>query len=223
MTLTLGGVGPFGGPVVPSLIRKFSSTPPDTFDTTKSIDCPAVITNGNYLIAIICTTNQSTVSVKPSVEWNLVSSTTSTSNKIFVYSKLADGTEGGTTLTWTFSGNCIATIHCYEFLAPAASFGVDFITASSSPPLRTITGGPADCYFIAVATSLANTVVCNTAPTGYSDLIYTESSTTDSASGAHVAMATAWLFKNAATSDDPGDFGWSGSLTTPAAATISVR
>ena len=223
MTMTLGGVGPFGGPVVPSLIRKFNSTAPDTFDTTQSIDCPAVITNGNYLIAIICTTNQSTVSVKPSVEWNLVSSTTSTSNKIFVYSKLADGTEGGTTLTWTFSGNCIAVIHCYEFLAPAASFGATFATGTASPPAHTISGGPADCYFIAVATSLANTVTCNTAPTGYSDLVYTESSITNSASTGQVAMATAWLFKNAATSEDPGDFSWSGTLTTPAAATISVR
>lgn len=223
-SLLLFGVGPAGGAPVPSVIQTGTSTAPDTFDSTKDITLPSGITAGSKLLCIIDTTNQNTVSSAPS-GWTLVSggSNTSTANKLFLYEKTASGSEGGTNIVWTFSGSCIATIHFYELSLPNNQIEVTFATATDDPPNHSPSAGSNDYIFIAVGCSLANTTRCDAAPSGYSNLIYTESSTNDNASGAHVAMATARVFKNAVSSENPGAFTWTGARTTPIAATISCR
>ena len=223
-TLALLGVGPAGGNPIPSVIQTATSTAPDTFDTTKSITLPATITAGSKLLCIINETNQSTTPTPPS-GWTLVSggSETSTANKLFLYEKTASGSEGGTTLTWTFSGNCIANIHFYELSLPNNQIEVTFATATDDPPNHTPSAGTNDYIFIAVACSRQNTMNADAAPLGYSNLIYTESSTTNSSSNGEVAMATARVFKNAVPSENPDPFTWTGARTTPIAATISCR
>ena len=226
MTLPLLGVGPGGGAAVPSFIQSSVSSSPDTFDNTKSITLPGTVTAGSTLIVIINQTNQNADPTPPS-GWSLITggSEKSTADKCWIYKKdtTAAGTEGGTTLTWTFAGSCTGVLHFYELSLPVGQVEVTFATATDDPPDRTPSAGSSTYIFIAVACTLANTTRCDAAPSGYSNLLYLESSNTDSASGAHEAMASAWILKSGVTHEDPGAFTWTGARTTPIAATISAR
>ena len=150
-------------------------------------------------------------------------SNTATANKLFLYEKTAGSSEGGTNYAWVFASSCIATIHFYELSLPNNQIEVTFATATDDPPNHTPSAGTNDYIFIAVACSRQNTMNADAAPLGYSNLIYTESSTTNSSSNGEVAMATARVFKNAVPSENPDPFTWTGARTTPIAATISCR
>lgn len=213
-----------GTPVL-GVYHQSTSVAPDDFNSTVSVTLPSGITTGNSLIAIVSETNQSgTPTLSPSTGWTLVGSTTSTACKLFVFKKLnASAADSGTTLTFTFAGSCLATIHVYEVGAPNGGIEMTSATATDDPPNFAPSGGSSDYVFIGVAASLKNDMNADAAPSGYSGLLYTETSITNSNSTSNTALASAYVQKSGVSSEDPGAFTWTGARNTPVAATISVR
>lgn len=192
-----------------------------SFNTSQDLAIPAGVANGSTLVAVMRTGALPTITVPTG--WSLVSSE-ETDTGFYVYKKTADGTEGGTTVTWTTNS---ANKSCFAFAEIDASLGeveVSFAAASSDPPSRTHTGGSAATVWLAVVTERKNSGEVTAPPTGYTSAtpLTVESTASNSTNSAEVLLGAAYLESTAET-EDPGAFTQSSSATGVQAATISVR
>jgi hypothetical protein len=209
------------------------ATPPTVVQATTGADAtvglactftlPAVITAGTRGVVVVKTGAAVTFSAIPS-GWELVDEGAGTTG-MRVYKKTAvfAGTEGATTLTWTASG---ATAAGFAFIEVADSTGqVDTeYTAALDPPSISPTGGNAATVFLAVSSCRRTDNDCTAEPTDYDPAtpLLSESAAASTSSG-HVSIAAAYR-ELTASSEDPGAFTWTGTLTTDLmSATIAIR
>lgn len=211
MTLPLLGMGPGGGTPVPSLVG--ANTGGTNFATAHSVDFPAVVNAGNKLILII--SSGAAFAWTNLTGWTLEASDTTTSMKIYVYSKTAVGTEGGTTLTFNSSSNINTSQHLYVLSLPnnAITVGIDPAAVGTTNSidgtgLSGLTSG--NYIFIAGSATNRNDNNCNNPPSGYTNLLYQESGTTNSTSSTAQSLATASKYAPGVTAEDPGAWDWIG-------------
>lgn len=198
----------------------------DTSVTSMAVNMPATVTSGDLLIALVEVRNAGTWT-KPT-GWSDISTVSQAGGgsvgKLNGFYKIADGTEGGGTATWTASTGTSAIWQVIRVTSWHGTTAPEGATASgdatnANPPSLTPSWGAADDLWIAVAANAATgeTTGFTAAPTNYTGLQSNGAST----GGATCNVATATRQLNA-TSEDPGTFTPSSNRFW-AAATIAVR
>jgi hypothetical protein len=199
--------------------------------TSMAITMPGTVNSGDLLLSFVHVRNAGTWT-KPS-GWseipkigggNLSQAAGGSVGKFDGFYKIADGTEAGTTPTYTASTGTTAEWHTIRVTSWHGTTPPEGATASgdatnANPPSASPSWGSDDNLFIAVAGNSATgeTTGFTAAPTNYGAL--QSNGTSSGGSTVNIASATRQL---AASSDDPGTF-------TPnsnrfwAAATVVVR
>lgn len=103
-TLHLGGLGLSGSPgaEVELVIDEITKTVRDVTSGADAVSMPAIVNAGDLLIAQIAYIGSNAVAPSPS-GWNLVADTLQADANSFWYYKIADGSEGGTTVNFDFT------------------------------------------------------------------------------------------------------------------------
>lgn len=191
--------------------------------TSHSVALPATVNAGDVLVVATAWDGPPTITWDNSTAgtWTAqANQARSTYCRLVVYSKIADGTEGGKTLTLTSSASEQMAARVFRISGAhgdveAASYAPGSNSASADPPSLTPAWGEADTLWLAVS-AIDGAITATAAPTDYTDL------TSDASSAFGLAtLATARRDQRAA-SENPAGFTLSGS-TPWAAATIAVR
>jgi len=191
-----------------------------------AVNMPATVNSGDLLIALVEVRNAGTWT-KPS-GWDDISTLSQTGGgsvgKLNGFYRIADGTEGGSTATWTASVGTtgawqVIRITDWHGTTPPEATTASGDASSANPPSETASWGAEDNLFIAVAGHTASsTSAWSASPSGYSTI------TLNGASSGGSAVCVAHGVKDSASdTDDPGVFTVSGSNRWWASATIVVR
>ena len=212
------GYSRVAAPAGPSLVQLVASAD-GVNDGSANLLIPAGIAAGNTLVAAfkVGTFSLRTVASAPS-GWTLADSDAGDMG-FYVYRKTADGTEGGTTATWTMSASCNAAFVFAEVSGNRA-VSAAFASATLDPPSHAPSAGSAPTIWIAVSGARRGDNEATAAPSGYSGL--TGAASGSSSNNMNVRIAGAYKAATTA-SEDPGAFTWTGPTSGPQAATISVR
>ena len=181
--------------------------------TTHGADMPATVNAGELLLIKISTGGQPVI-IMPAGWENAYTPVVFTSVSIACFKKIADGTEGGTTVNFTTEDSggspllvksshiaCAITGWVGDLAGVVAGSAVTANSATPNPPSVTSTWGSADNLFLAQM-SMQRTAAITGYPTNYTDN-QTEISTGSGGQDSIVAMSTRAL---AAASDDPDNF-----------------
>ena len=209
-----------------------TSTPKTTvFSATTysmAVSMPTTVNSGDLLIAIV-----ETRYTYPPGPWAAPSGWTNLFNQVgggsvgtlSVFYKYANGTEGGTTPTWTWNGGSATTAswQVYDITGSDGSTAPYYATASGdsttnpSSPALTPSGGSASYLWLAIVGDAATGSAFTSAPSGYSGFI----NTVASSGGAATELASSYL-QATASSETPGVWGY-GSNRFWSAATLAIR
>lgn len=194
--------------------------------TSMPVTMPATVNSGDLLIAVVEVRNAGTWT-KPT-GWNDIATLSQAgggaAGKLDGFYKIADGTEAGTTPTWTASTGSTGIWQTIRVTSWHGTTPVEAVTASgdatsANPPSVTPSWGIDDTLWVAVAGHAAVSAAAFTAaPTNYTGF----QNNGASSGGSAVSIASATRQLNAS-SEDPGTFTAGGSNRFWAAATIAVR
>lgn len=198
----------------------------DTSVTSMPVTLPATINSGDLLIALVEVRNSGTWT-KPT-GWSDISTLSQLGGgsvgRLNGFYKISDGTEAGTTPTWTASTGTTAVWQSIRVTSWHGTTPPEAATASgdatnANPPSLTPSWGADDDLWIAVAGNAAtgDTTGFTAAPTNYGSL--QSNGASSGGSTANIATGTRQLN---ATSEDPGTFTPSSNRFWTAA-TIAVR
>lgn len=205
-------------------------TPVDTDFTTSvtsmPVTMPATVNSGDLLIALVEVRTAGTWT-KPT-GWSDITTVSQAGGgsvgKLNGFYKIADGTEAGTTPTWTASTGTSAAwltmrVTTWHGTTPPEGATASGDATNANPPTLSPSWGSAENLFIAVAANAAtgDTTGFTAAPTNYINL-HSNGASSGGAT-ANVASSTRQL---TAVSDDPGTFTPSSNRFW-AAANIAVR
>lgn len=207
------------GPVIASTTDSFSATDVTAFNVT----LPATVNAGDLLIAGVAVDGGSALTWDNTTAgaWAASLNDTQTANRFLVFTKVADGTEGGKTLALTIAAAQQLVVRVFRITGTTGAFnisltGARFVASLTGDPLAiTASWGAANNLFIAMA-GIDNAASITSGPSGYS----TANTLITSASG-QAGISTAFKVANAA-SDDPGVFTSSTSIAF-ICATVVVR
>lgn len=199
-----------------------ASITPGTFsgeDTQHLVPMPATVNAGDLLVALI--SNDGNATVTTPAGWNLLASDAQASAcRLGVYYRIANGTEGGTTVDFVTSVAETMATDVYRITGwhgttpPEVGIAVGATTANPDPPSLAPSWGAADTLFIALfGTGTANTA--SAYPTDYTD------GTTHATGGSAASIGSARRELNAA-SDNPGTFTITGTVAC-LAQTVVIR
>lgn len=198
----------------------------DTSVTSMPVTLPATINSGDLLVALVEVRNSGTWT-KPT-GWSDISTLSQLGGgsvgRLNGFYKISDGTEAGTTPTWTASTGTTAIWQSIRVTSWHGTTPPEATTASgdatnANPPSLTPSWGADDDLWIAVAGNAAtgDTTGFTAAPTNYGSL--QSNGASSGGSTANIATGTRQLN---ATSEDPGTFTPSSNRFWTAA-TIAVR
>ncbi|MBG6211662.1 hypothetical protein IWQ49_006353, partial [Labrenzia sp. EL_126] len=138
------------------------------FGTNKAYDIPAGVVSGNMMV-ITMRTPRSMTAISTPPGWSLVDAyiDSGSGGHISVWSKVSDGTEGGTTVNWSITGSTQKA--CFYFAEIAGASQVEAVLNSSSedPPAITPTGGSADTILLISTVAKKCDLNVTAAPAGY--------------------------------------------------------
>jgi hypothetical protein len=182
-----------------------------SFNAACDLVMPATITAGSTLVAILTTCATRTITAPAG--WNFVPDAYlhegGTTGSTYVYKKTADGTEGGTTVSWTANSSVKTAFALYEFDVTEGEVAVLGVQ-TYDPPSLTPPAGLREYILIAHASHYATGYATFSAPpSGYGGLI---SARTNAASSGSTGDRTTGSAHRVATvtSEDPGMFTYSG-------------
>ena len=175
--------------------------------TTHGADMPATVNAGELLLIKISTGGEPVISMPAGWE-NAYTPVVFSAVSLACFKKIADGTEGGTTVNFTTDITvksshiaCAITALVGDLAGVVSGSAVTANSATPNPPSVTGTWGSADNLFLAQM-SMQRTAAITGYPTNYTDN-QTEISTGSGGQDSIVAMSTRAL---AAASDDPDNF-----------------
>ena len=175
--------------------------------TTHGADMPATVNAGELLLIKISTGGEPVI-IMPAGWENAYTPVVFTSVSIACFKKIADGTEGGTTVNFTTDVlvksshiSCAITAWVGDLAGVVSGSAVTANSATPNPPSVTATWAGGDNLFLAQM-SMHRTAAITGYPTNYTTN-QTEISTGSAGQDSIVAMATRAL---AANSDDPDTF-----------------
>ena len=175
--------------------------------TTHGADMPATVNAGELLLIKISTGGEPVI-IMPAGWENAYTPVVFTSVSIACFKKIADGTEGGTTVNFTTDITvksshiaCAITAWVGDLAGVVSGSAVTANSATPNPPSVTATWAGGDNLFLAQM-SMHRTAAITGYPTNYTTN-QTEISTGSAGQDSIVAMATRAL---AANSDDPDTF-----------------
>ncbi|WP_299482071.1 hypothetical protein [uncultured Roseibium sp.] len=191
-------------------------------DGSHNLVLPGGIANGNLLVAAFRT---AVADVVPELEpgWTLAA----TSTFLHVFTRVADETEGGTTVEFTQEG-AGGSSTCFGFAEISGASGnvTVAISGTLTPPPIDPGGAPADTVFLVMASTQRTVFTATTAPPNYTGAtpINAQSHAGSSTSGGHCSIGFAHRALANAGAQSPGNFGWT---TVPtwnvASVSIAVR
>lgn len=184
-------------PVVASLTPTVFSTAA----TSHLVDMPAVVNAGDQLIIAFSSDGSSTVT-PPSGFSQLHTTSNTNLVRLGTYRKVADGTEGGTTVDVVTSASCKAAAHTYRITSwhgttiPEVGTAATGASVNPDPPTLSPSWGAEDTLWLALA-GINALVTTSVYPTNYTD-----GTTSGTSSGNANTVISARRELNA-TSDDP--------------------
>jgi hypothetical protein len=190
-----------------------SETSLGTAGTTINVQLPATIDSGALIEINLAYENANLGVPDPGTPtgYTLKKSITTNSGKdaaTFLYMKVADGTEGGTTVAFTTSMNNVVAAQARAWTAwdgtltnVIVSTGINVVSASPNPDSVTTGGAAADNVFVVGLGIYVNLGTVSAYSSGYTGGTLTQAGDTTDGAG----MATCYL-ESAAASDDPGAF-----------------
>jgi hypothetical protein len=190
-----------------------SETSLGTAGVTINVQLPATIASGALIEINLGYENANLGVPDPGTPtgYTLKKSITTNSGKdaaTFLYMKVADGTEGGTTVAFTTSMNCVVAAQARVWTAwvgtlanVIVSTGINVVSAGPNPDSVTTGGAAADNVFVVGMGIYVNLGTVSAYSSGYTGGTLTQAGDTTDGAG----MATCYL-ESAAASDDPGAF-----------------
>lgn len=171
--LLLGSGGSGGSAPIVLGVNNTDAT--GALSTPKTFNYPAVVNAGDLLIAVIG--NASTQTVTTPGTWSPVDTDVNGMLRQTVISKVAAGTEGGTTFNVTFSGNVRAGCQIFRIQAGSYGAGIEADQAAGTsttpdpPNLAPSFGGSANLYIASMTLSgLTNTLSAYSLPDNQSNI-----------------------------------------------------
>jgi hypothetical protein len=207
-----------GGAAGGATVVRSAAYSDQAYSASMTLAIPPGVGSGNTLVAMLRTGIRRTVTAPPG--WTLVAEDNSLKN-FQIYRKLANGTEGGTTVVWTAN---LAVKVAFGFWEVAGNRTVQATIAPVSatpPPHAPSGGGSAPTAWLVVSSSERASHTVSAGPAGYSGFAQAKSQPTNSTSGGEVTLGIAQKESTAA-SEAPGPFAWT-ATNGAQAATISVR
>ncbi len=185
--------------------------------TNHNVSMPATVNLGDLLITIVVTNNQG-ISLPPT-GWTRITSTGRSTTVVAVDAKVANGTEGGTTVNWTTDFSCVMAAHVYRITKWYGSLsgvaGVTDLGTSTTPDPPAATPGWAVDRDLWIATAgIATAPSVTSTPANYTNR-------TDTAALALCTLTSARRSFYAST-ENPGTFTISASNVW-CAMTIAIR
>lgn len=195
----------------PSIAGTPVATTQSASTTSRDITIPTGVVAGEWLIAFITTSNSTAITFTPPSGWSAVSGAASSSTVCNgdAFCKVADGTEGGTTVTCTISAAATNSVACCyrvesaDSSTPPEAIATTGTSAAPDSPSLSPSWGAADTFWFSVYGKRA-TAVFNSYPANY-----TLGQLLGNISGCRTASAGRQL--NAAT-EDPGAYSMSASI-----------
>jgi hypothetical protein len=213
-------------PLYPT-VSSVTPTTVGTAATAHNIAMPAAASTGDLLLVLLTTSGNNTVTTPAGWTSIATAQNAGTSMRASVFAKISVGTEGGTNVGFTTSGNATAAAQTYRVpngqwsgtLATgvnASTAAVSNATTTPNPASLTPSWGSANNLWIAYAGGLGYTSV-TTYPTNYSNGVHTTTGT----GGTNSSTSSAINYIEAA-AEDPGTFTEANSVA-EVAYTVAVR
>lgn len=210
----------------PSVVGSPGTTSLQVDGTSRAINMPSgTVTKHNVLLMFLTLDGPPTINSGLEA-WTLLGSASYSSGGLFVYAKVADGTEGGTTVTINLSAAEAAAANVYEVTTWGGTLTTadiviaiaeDLSTSTSDPPSASWGWGSQDALAFAVSSCSQNPATA--APSGYGSL----TGTGGGGASANAAIATATKTLTAqASPENPGTFTVAGTFN-HASATVVIR
>lgn len=164
------------------------------FTKTKSLPMPATTISGRTLVMelfLSCTLGSLPASAPSG--WTSRLKAAGASGCVWLLSKVSDGTEGGTNVTFTTTNNALIAGFVRDLSLGVGDIDVAAMSITLDPePLTPAAGGTAErLWFTAVSNTNSNGTY-STAPTSFSNLVNAISPAPGSASSGHVKCASAY-------------------------------
>lgn len=185
--------------------------------TQHLVNMPAAVSTGNLLLAVI--TNDGSATITTPTDWTEEYTNSTAALTAYVFSKISDGTEGGTTVDFVTSATEQLSAHVFRisnWSGSLTNINALATTGSANPPNLTSGFGAVPTLWI-VSGHNSSTTTIDAAPTNYTNFLWTAS--TLSTTGASLATARREL---TAASEDPGAFTITGAATSVISTTIAV-
>lgn len=197
---------PTGTPFVSNAVSHNNGT------TTHSVALPPVVNQYSTLVLVLFTGTITT----PPANFNLVGSDLTGSTKMYVYKKVADGSEAGTLVSYV-AASAASVDFAYCVTLQNWQVAAVFNSSSSDPPSSGTLASDQHLYIAASSYRRNDNAAVLTgsalATQGYSNFLYDESSGTNSTSSSSISAAAAHRVVASDTGEDPDTFSWSGNLT----------
>lgn len=164
------------------------------FNTTKSIAMPATTVSGRMLVMELflgCTVANLPASAPSG--WTSRLKAAGATGSVWLLSKVSDGTEGGTNVTFTTGANALIAGFVRDLRLGVGD--IDVATASTTldpAALTPASGGTADRLWFTAVSATNSSGTFSTAPTDFSNLVNATSNPPGSSSTAHVKSASAY-------------------------------
>ncbi len=164
------------------------------FTKTKSLALPASTVAGRTLVMEMflgCTLGSLPASAPAG--WTSHLKAAGLTGCVWLLSKVSDGTEGGTSVTFTTTANALIAGFVHDLSLGVGQIDVAAMSTTLDPaPLTPASGGTTERLWFTAASNSNSTGTYSTAPTGFSNLVNAISSPPGSASAGHVKCASAY-------------------------------
>jgi len=211
--------GPSGGE--PLAVRDVSAGSTETSTSASSHDVlmPTLVEEGDLLLVFIAIARGSNATPGAS-GWTVLFNTDQNSRRGTCLYKIADGTEGGASVTFTTPSSGERSAHISFSIAGWTDFdGTSSGYGASNPDCPTLTFGTSEETIWIVSVAAAEPEGDPTAPSGYSNTTHTRTSTSTSDDD-HVRQSTARK-TSTASSENPST--WTLTDTVSICGTVGIR
>lgn len=191
----------------------------DTNTTSHTVSLPAGIQAGDLLVVIFNETRPSSSEGGAPAGWEAEYDDNGTDDRIMVMSRVADGSEGASVTVTTVASRRSAHV-AFRITGFEGDIEVAGNGAGTDPPNLAPSWGSDDDLWIAVIGGANSIWSATAAPANYGDLLGATNAPFDSPSRCAVYTARR---EAAASSEDPGEFTFSGAPEHPHSVTIAIR
>jgi hypothetical protein len=164
------------------------------FTTSKVIPMPATTVSGRTLVMeLFCSCTSGSLPASAPAGWTSRLKAGGTAGCVWLLSKVSDGTEGGTNVTFTTTAGALISGVVRDLRLGVGDIDVSANSTSLDPAsLTPAAGGTTERLWFTAVSAQRSDGTFSTAPSGFGDLVNSTSNPPGSSNTAHVKCASAY-------------------------------